>query len=396
MVKEQKNNFLFFAYLAGLSIVGFLATDMYLPAFDKMRIDLNTTKSNISATLSLFLAGYAIAQLVWGPISDKLGKRKTILMGLSIFMVSSFLIFFTESVMALLALRLVQAIGVCAAAVSWQALVIERYPANETNKVFASILPLVALSPALAPLLGALLLNYFNWRSIFITLAIIAFLLIVYTWTLKDGKVAEKLDVKDNLDTSDKPKKGYITLLKSKRYSGNVLIYGLSSAAFFAWLTGSPFFLKEMGYTESEIGLSFVPQTLAFLVGGYGYRALSSKIEGNKILPYLLILNGVGALMIFLIPMLMKPSLGLLLFPFCMMALSNGACHPIVVPDALKTAPDNLGKAAGMQNTIQLGLCFIASTVVSIFAKDALLITTIVMVSTVPLMFLAYRLKVSK
>lgn len=90
MVKEQKNNFLFFAYLAGLSIVGFLATDMYLPAFDKMRIDLNTTKSNISATLSLFLAGYAIAQLVWGPISDKLGKRKTILMGLSIFMVSSF------------------------------------------------------------------------------------------------------------------------------------------------------------------------------------------------------------------------------------------------------------------------------------------------------------------
>lgn len=213
MPNNQKNSFLFFIYLTGLSIIGFLATDMYLPAFDKMRIDLGTSKSSISATLSLFLAGYCIAQLLWGPISDKIGKPKTVLTGLSIFTFASLFIYFTENVTALLVLRLIQAIGVCAAAVSWQALVIERYPKEETNKIFASIMPLVALSPALAPLMGAFLLNYFGWRSIFIALAIIAVLLILYTLTIKDKEVNAAQSTKPIIPASEKT---YLSLLRSK------------------------------------------------------------------------------------------------------------------------------------------------------------------------------------
>lgn len=386
---NKKNSFLFFIYLVGLSIIGFLATDMYLPAFDKMRIDLDTSKSSISGTLSLFLAGYGIAQLLWGPISDKVGKRKTVLIGLSIFTISSLGIYFTTSVNLLLLLRLVQAIGVCAAAVSWQSLVIERYPKEETNKIFASIMPLVALSPALAPLIGAFLLNYFGWRSIFIALAVIALLLILYTLTINEGPAATG---KKNKSGNAAPEKSYWSLLKSKRYLGNVLLYALCSAAFFAWLTGSPFFLKELGYNESEIGFSFFPQTIAFLIGGYGYRSLSSRIEGKKLLPYLLILYSASALSLYLITISMTPTLTILLIPFCLMALSNGACYPIVVAEALKLFPNNVGKAAGLQNTIQLGICFLASAVVSLFSKDALLTTTIVMTCTIPFVFIGYKL----
>lgn len=386
---NKKNSFLFFIYLVGLSIIGFLATDMYLPAFDKMRIDLDTSKSSISGTLSLFLAGYGIAQLLWGPISDKVGKRKTVLIGLSIFTISSLGIYFTTSVNLLLLLRLVQAIGVCAAAVSWQSLVIERYPKEETNKIFASIMPLVALSPALAPLIGAFLLNYFGWRSIFIALAVIALLLILYTLTINEGPAATG---KNNKSGNAAPEKSYWSLLKSKRYLGNVLLYALCSAAFFAWLTGSPFFLKELGYNESEIGFSFFPQTIAFLIGGYGYRSLSSRIEGKKLLPYLLILYSASALSLYLITISMTPTLTILLIPFCLMALSNGACYPIVVAEALKLFPNNVGKAAGLQNTIQLGICFLASAVVSLFSKDALLTTTIVMTCTIPFVFIGYKL----
>lgn len=386
---NKKNSFLFFIYLVGLSIIGFLATDMYLPAFDKMRIDLDTSKSSISGTLSLFLAGYGIAQLLWGPISDKVGKRKTVLMGLSIFTISSLGIYFTTSVNLLLLLRLVQAIGVCAAAVSWQSLVIERYPKEETNKIFASIMPLVALSPALAPLIGAFLLNYFGWRSIFIALAVIALLLILYTLTINEGPAAAG---KKNKSGNAAPEKSYWSLLKSKRYLGNVLLYALCSAAFFAWLTGSPFFLKELGYNESEIGFSFFPQTIAFLIGGYGYRSLSSRIEGKKLLPYLLILYSASALSLYLITISITPTLTILLIPFCLMALSNGACYPIVVAEALKLFPNNVGKAAGLQNTIQLGICFLASAVVSLFSKDALLTTTIVMTCTIPFVFIGYKL----
>lgn len=390
-LNPKKNSFLFFLYLVGLSIIGFLATDMYLPAFDKMRVDLGTSKSSISATLSLFLAGYGIAQLLWGPISDKFGKPKTVLMGLSIFTIASLGIYFTHNVSLLLLLRLIQAIGVCAAAVSWQALVIERYPKEETNKIFASIMPLVALSPALAPLMGAFLLNYFGWRSIFIALALIAVLLIVYTLTIKDEKTVQTTKAEDS--TLDK---SYLSLLKSKRFLGNVLLYALCSAAFFAWLTGSPFFLKELGYNESQIGLSFFPQTIAFLIGGYGYRSLTSRIEGKKLLPYLLIIYSAACLALYLITITMTPTLTILLIPFCLMALANGASYPIVVAEALKSASHNVGKAAAMQNTIQLGICFIASGVVSLFSKDALLTTTIVMTCTIPFVYVGYKLSLNK
>jgi Bcr/CflA subfamily drug resistance transporter len=393
MSKNKRNSFLFFVYLTGLSIIGFLATDMYLPAFDKMRIDLNASKSSISATMSLFLAGYAIAQLLWGPISDKAGKPKTVLMGLCIFTVASIGIYFTENISILLALRLIQAIGVCAAAVCWQALVIERYPKEQTNKVFATIMPLVALSPALAPLIGAFLLNYFGWRSIFIALAIIAALLILYTLVIKDDETGGNNSAESSKILTDK---SYFVLLKSHKYLGNVLIYALCSATFFAWLTGSPFFLKELGYNENEIGFSFFPQTVAFLIGGYGYRSISNKIEGKKLIPALLILNASCCITLYLITISMTPTLTILLIPFCLMAFSNGACYPIVVAEALKSFPSNLGKAAALQNTIQLGICFLASAIVSLFSKNALLSTTIVMCCTIPFTFIAYKLSLRR
>ncbi|MDM1044608.1 Bcr/CflA family multidrug efflux MFS transporter [Myroides sp. 1354] len=385
---QNKNNFFFLVYLTGLSIIGFLATDMYLPAFEQMRIDLDTTKSNISATLSLFLAGYAIAQLIWGPISDKVGKPKTILMGLCIFTLSSLAIYFTSNVTAFLILRLIQAIGVCAAAVSWQALVIERYPKAETNRVFATIMPLVALSPALAPLLGVYLLEHFGWRSIFITLAAIAVVLMFYTLTLQGKK--ETKDATPKEKSQVKPL-AYWTLLQSKAYVGNVMIYAFCSAAFFAWLTGSPFFLKEMGYSEGEIGFSFVPQTIAFLIGGFGYRTLSSKVEGTKLVAYFVFLFSIAIVITAFLAVFTTPTLTSLLIPFCFMALANGACYPIVVAEALKLFPENSGKAAALQNTIQLGMCFIASAIVSLFSQNALLSTALVMVGTIPFAFLAYR-----
>ncbi len=386
MPQQHKNSFFFLVYLVGLSIIGFLATDMYLPAFDKMRIDLDTTKSNISATLSLFLAGYAIAQLMWGPISDKVGKPKTIIIGLSIFTISSLAIFFTDSVIAFIVLRLIQAIGVCAAAVSWQALVIEKYPSSETNKVFASIMPLVALSPALAPLLGVYLLDHFGWRSIFITLAIISVLLILYTFTIKEEKKVEETVQVEAKSIS------YFEILKSKKYVGNVLIYALCSAAFFAWLTGSPFFLKEMGYNESEIGFSFVPQTIAFLVGGFGYRTLSSRVNGDVLMPFFIALFVIAISSLTALAVFTTPTLTTLLIPFCLMAFVNGASYPIVVSEALKLYPNNSGKAAALQNTIQLGMCFIASSIVSLFTEDALFTTVLVMTGTIPLIYIAYQL----
>lgn len=386
----KKNSFHFLIYLTLLSIVGFLCTDMYLPAFDVMHIDLGTSKSNISYTLTFFLAGFALAQLFWGPIADKKGNKVAILYGLLIFIITSLFIFYTDNIIILLILRLFQAFGVCSATVCWQSLVIERYPKSKTNKIFSSIMPLVALSPALSPLLGVFIQKQFGWRYIFILLFSVGVLLILYT-----------LFIKNNISSGEtganiSPKKGinYFSFFTSKKYVGNILIYGFCSAAFFAWLTGAPFFLKTLGYDETAIGLSFIPQTIAFLVGGYGLRIALSKVDGKRLIPYIILIYSLSLIWILYLAIFTVPTLTALLIPFSIMALTNGACYPIVVNEALKEFPKNSGKAAALQNTVQLGICFIASGLVSIFSDSALLATVIVMALTIPFVVVGYRLSV--
>ena len=237
----------FLVWLAGLSVLGFLATDMYLPAFAAIQADLQTPASAVSASLSLFLAGFAAAQLLWGPLSDRYGRKPVLLIGLTIFALGSLGMLWVENAATLLVLRFVQAVGVCAAAVIWQALVTDYYPSQKVNRIFATIMPLVGLSPALAPLLGSWLLVHFSWQAIFATLFAITVVLILPIFWLKPTTKAPN-NSQDGLTFTD--------LLRSKTYRGNVLIYAACSASFFAWLTGSPFILSEMGYSPAVIGLS--------------------------------------------------------------------------------------------------------------------------------------------
>ncbi|HBC5384614.1 TPA: Bcr/CflA family multidrug efflux MFS transporter [Citrobacter koseri] len=374
----------FLVWLAGLSVLGFLATDMYLPAFAAIQADLQTPAAAVSASLSLFLAGFAVAQLLWGQLSDRYGRKPILLLGLSIFALGSLGMMWVESATGLLVLRFIQAVGVCAATVIWQALVTDYYPTQKINRIFATIMPLVGLSPALAPLLGSWILTHFSWQAIFATLFIITLILMLPALRLKPTTKAH--------DHSQE-KLTFASLLRSQTYRGNVLIYAACSASFFAWLTGSPFILSEMGYSPAVIGLSYVPQTIAFLVGGYGCRAALQKWQGQQLLPWLLVLYALSVVATWGASFISHVSLTEILIPFCVMAIANGAIYPIVVAQALRPFPQATGRAAALQNTLQLGLCFLASLVVSWLISTPLLTTTSVMLSTVALAALGYWLQ---
>lgn len=374
----------FLVWLAGLSVLGFLATDMYLPAFAAMQQDLNTSAASVSASLSLFLAGFALGQLFWGPISDRYGRKPVLLSGLAIFAVSCLGMLWVRDAGLMLALRFIQALGVCAAAVTWQAMVTDYYPAQRTNRIFAAIMPLVGLSPALAPLLGSWLLVHFEWQAIFAVLFAITLLLMLPALRLKP---ANKPIV------SVQQKLTFLALLRSREYSGNVLIYAACSASFFAWLTGSPFILHEMGYGPTVIGLSYVPQTIAFLVGGYGCRAALQKWQGQQILPWLLAIFAVSVAATWLVGLRENATLIGLMIPFCAMAVVNGGIYPIVVAQALKPFPQATGRAAALQNTLQLGLCFLTSLLVSTLIATPLQTTTSVMLVSIVLAGIGYRMQ---
>lgn len=371
----------FLVWLAGLSVLGFLATDMYLPAFAAIQEDLQTPASAVSASLSLFLAGFAVAQLLWGPLSDRYGRKPILLIGLAIFAIGCLGMLWVRDGTTLLVLRFVQAVGVCAAAVTWQAMVTDYYPPQRTNRIFATIMPLVGLSPALAPLLGSWLLAHFDWQAIFATLFIITLVLMLPALRLKPAH---------HKHAASEEKLTFWRLLRSQDYRGNVLIYAACSASFFAWLTGSPFILHEMGYSPTVIGLSYVPQTIAFLIGGYGCRAALQKWQGSQLLPWLLVVFGVSVIATWAVGLMENASLTALLIPFCVMAIANGAIYPIVVAQALKPFPQATGRAAALQNTLQLGLCFLASLAVSTLIATPLLTTTSVMLVAVLLAAIGY------
>lgn len=377
----------FLVWLGGLSVLGFLATDMYLPAFAAMQADLQTPAAAISASLSLFLAGFAFAQLLWGPLSDRYGRKPILLLGLAIFAGGCLGMLWVRDATWLLVLRFIQAFGVCAAAVTWQALVTDYYPASRVNRIFATIMPLVGLSPAMAPLLGSWILVHFDWQAIFATLFIITLVLMLPAFTLKPAP-AKPAESHDNRVT-------FLSLLRSRAYRGNVLVYAACSASFFAWLTGSPFILHDMGYSPAVIGLSYVPQTIAFLVGGYGCRAALQKWQGQQMLPWLLALFAVSVIGTWAVGFIPNVGLTEILIPFCVMAVANGAIYPIVVAQALRPFPHATGRAAALQNTLQLGLCFLASLIVSALIATPLMTTTSVMLATVVLAALGYRMQAS-
>lgn len=121
-----------------------------------------------------------------GPLSDRLGRKPVLLIGLTLFALGCLGMLWVENAVQLWILRFIQAVGVCSATAIWQALVIDRYREGQANRVFATIMPLVALSPALAPLLGAWLLNHASWRAIFAALLVITALLLLPTLMLKE------------------------------------------------------------------------------------------------------------------------------------------------------------------------------------------------------------------
>lgn len=380
----MKNSFGFTCYLAGLSMLGYLAMDMYLPAFGTLRSELGLSAGAVGASLSIFLAGFAFGQLLWGPLSDRLGRKPVLLMGLSMFSLGCVGMLWVDNTALLLGLRFIQAIGICAAAVTWQALVIDRYPADQANRVFAGIMPLMGLSPALAPLLGAVVLNHLGWQAIFGVLLGLSLLLIVPTLLLEEK--ARSLNVPKRVTAQV----SYWKLLGSATFSGNVMIFAACSASFFAWLTASPFILGDMGYSPNDIGLSYALPTLAFMVGGYGCRSALQHIKGRTLLPWLLLVYCASMGGLYWVATQTEPTLATLLIPFCLMALVNGASYPIVVASALKPFSENSGKAAGLQNTLQLGLCFLSSLLVSTYISQPLQITVDVMLATAPLAVLGY------
>lgn len=156
--------------LGGLTALGPFSIDMYLPGFPGIALDLHTTVARVGLSLSSFFVGISAGQLLYGPLLDRYGRKPPLYLGLALYVAASLGCLAVHKIEVLIALRFVQAIGSCAAAVASMAMVRDLFPVKDSAKVFALLILVVGTSPMLAPTLGGYVTAAFGWRAVFVAL----------------------------------------------------------------------------------------------------------------------------------------------------------------------------------------------------------------------------------
>jgi DHA1 family bicyclomycin/chloramphenicol resistance-like MFS transporter len=226
----------FIVILAMLTSISPLAIDVYLPSFTQISKYFYTSIDQIEVTLSIYLIGFAIGQLIGGPLSDRYGRKMFIFVGLSIYILFSFMISIASSVEQLWVFRFFQAIGGGFAVVNTSAIVRDIFHGKEGAKVFSMISMVMMLAPMVAPIIGATILHFFSWQFIFIFLSLYAIALLYFITKLPETSPKNKTK---NMFAN------YMIILKNKNAVLLMIAGGFGISALFIFITKSSFIYME-------------------------------------------------------------------------------------------------------------------------------------------------------
>ncbi|MDT7797618.1 MAG: transporter, family, multidrug resistance protein [Actinomycetota bacterium] len=228
----------FVLILGGLSAFGPLSIDMYLPALPQMAGDLHAADTTVQLTLSAFIVGLALGQLVLGPLSDALGRRGPLLVGLVLYVLGSVLCAVSPDAWLLVAARGIQSLGAAAGIVIARAAVRDLFSGTAMTKFFSTLMLVSGLAPILAPLIGGQLLNWTSWRGVFVVLTVFgALLLAVVAFALPEPLPADRRSPA----RLGRVMKTYGRLAVDRTFAGYALASGLLFASMFAYISGSSF-----------------------------------------------------------------------------------------------------------------------------------------------------------
>ena len=269
--------------LAALSSLAPFAIDTYLPAFHIISKDLFTTPQGIQQSLTFYLLPYTVMLLFHGPISDAIGRIKTLQWGLMLFFIASLGCVFSTTIESLWFFRALQGIGGGAGSVVARAMVRDIYHGAEAQRVMATVQILFGIAPAIAPMIGGLLLG-FHWQAIFIFLAVYAGIAILMGSTILSETVKKSMRVPFSIIGAISR---YKTLLLNKEFI--LLIVSVSSnfAAFFIYVLASPIFLIDhLGFTPQQFGYLFIPTVSGMMLGSFIVKRAAGVIDSKLVLRF--------------------------------------------------------------------------------------------------------------
>ncbi|MEI9865576.1 MAG: multidrug effflux MFS transporter [Limisphaerales bacterium] len=366
--------------LGALSTISPFAIDMYLPAFPEIASALHTSTARVSLSLASYFAGLAAGQLFYGPLLDRFGRKLPLYAGLVLFIVASLLCLLSQTVEWLIALRFLQALGGCAAAVASMAMVRDFFPVKDTAKIISLLILILSASPLLAPSVGVFVAVNLGWQWVFIVLsAFVALMLFICWWLLPQGHQPDR-SVSLRLGPIFH---NYATVLKEPQF----ITYALSGAFAFSgllvYVASSPIIFMEVFHVSPQkFGAIFAALSVGFIGSNQVNVLLLRKFSSEQIFRATLLVECPVALL-FLVGTIfgwfgLEATLVLLFITLS----SLGLAYPNAAALALVPFDRNIGSASAMLGFLQIGVSGLATASIGIFDSHTMMPVTLALAAT--------------
>lgn len=365
--------------LAALTAFGPLSIDFYLPSLPSIAVDLGAPVASVQLTISVFLGGISLGMLLYGPLSDRFGRRRLLLGGMLLYILASLGCALCVNAGQLTVLRLAQALGAAASTVLARAIVRDLFAVSQAARTLSLMHLVTMVATLIAPLLGSYLMHVAGWRSLFIALAAYASVCLVWVYLgIPETHPAERRGA--SLRSAFR---AYGRLLGSAQALGLILCMALCFAGMFAYITASPFiFIEYFGVTPQHYGALFGLNIAGVIVVTLANARLLARLGPHRMLQFgvsvaalsgtallILGLSGVGGLAALVVGLLCYISVTGLLGANCLARL-------------FAVFPEQAGAAAGLAVATQFGLGMLASAWVSAWHDGTPLPMTVIIACT--------------
>lgn len=370
-----------------VTLSGTMAMHIFMPALPLAGADLGESPSGMQQTITLYVLGLAFGQLIYGPISDTIGRRPTLLAGLGLYFAASVFALFATSLEWLLAARLVQALGGAAGITLGRSIVRDISTPERATKDLALLNLLTLVGPGLSPIVGSFLADSFGWRAVYVFLVSIASVMVLCAWKLLPETNLNRASLAFGTIAKD-----YARLVSNRRFVGFAVGGACSSTALYPYLASAPYIVHEQLHLPiSHIGWFAAVTIVGASMGAALTRRLVGRIKVERFL-----YAGAGLSLTMACLLLIVQSLGWLNIPWLIaitftLTVGCGLSSPAALSRALSVAPGLIGSAAGLYGFGQMGAGAIGTMLVGYGADPAISCGVVQVFLTVSAL-LAFRL----
>jgi DHA1 family bicyclomycin/chloramphenicol resistance-like MFS transporter len=341
---EVSSTFLQIAVLAALSATGTLATNILLPSLPQMAVSLKVSSAAVTSAITVFLAVFALGQLVVGPISDRYGRRWPVLTGFAVFFAGSIWCGLADDLPSLLAGRVVQAAGACATSVLSRAIARDLFSGAALGRAMALIMIAMAAAPGFSPLLGGALDHTFGWRSEFVFVGIFAALgAIAYGAVLGETHNSTRIPLNPLAIA-----RNYGSLIADRRFLIPAATVSLIMGGLFAMFSAAPRVLIEgLHFTPIQLGLFFAGTVMIVFAAGMLATKLAPRLGLDRSIRGGLVAAATGSIAILLVS-IFHPTFLPFLASTCVFLLGMGIVNPLGTAQALSPFGEKAGAASAL------------------------------------------------